>query len=128
MIDRQTLMALRGACRRIWHRHPYRIAALKRVEIREHVTNQDGSTGKKVQVFYPCGLCGVRTKTAASGKYQKCAVDHVIPVVPLDGREIDIQEFAERLFVQDPLMVLCETCHSEKTKQENAERRAHKKR
>lgn len=129
MIDPKTRNAIVGGMRRIWHRHPTRIAALKAAEIREYLPlNADGSPPKRPRVFYVCGECGARTKSQANAEYTQAAVDHIDPVKPLDGSTPTLDEVAERMFTTpDNLRVLCDPCHSRKTLLENQLRREAKK-
>jgi 5-methylcytosine-specific restriction endonuclease McrA len=128
MIDVKTRNAIRAAIRRMWHKHPFRINALKRVEVREFELNKDGTPSKKVKVYYPCAKCGAKTKQVGTPLYSKLAVDHVNPVIPVDDPDIDLISYCERLFIEDPLEVLCEPCHLQKSLTENALRREHKAR
>ncbi len=53
----------------------------------------------------------------------ECAVDHIISVVPLSGFST-WDEIIERMFCEkEGLQVLCNTCHSVKTKHEREERK-----
>ena len=63
---------------------------------------------------------------------KEISLDHIDPVVPIDGfkvrAEFDLHEFAERLLVDiSGWQVLCDTCHDEKTKAENLNRKSKKK-
>lgn len=54
-------------------------------------------------------------------------VDHIEPVVPVTGF-VSWDDVISRMFCgPDGLQVLCKSCHSIKTKAENAQRREHKK-
>ncbi len=123
-IDAKTRSALIGAWRRVWHRFPTRLQALKQAEVRETPVNKDGRPAKRDHVFYICAQCGTRAKLAASAGYPKAAVDHIDPVIPVDGSVPSFDEIAERMFTTpDRLQVLCEPCHRDKSNSENAERR-----
>lgn len=127
-IDAKTRSAIIGGMRRIWHRHPDRILALKTAEVRIFPTNNDGTPAKRAHVFRKCALCGCLAKDAESGDYTKAAVDHIDPVVPLDGTVPTLSEIADRMFTtQDNLQVLCGICHTAKTVAENQLRREAKK-
>jgi len=67
-----------------------------------------------------CEKCGSKTS--------KPEVDHVVPVAPLDGSELDFNAYIERLFC-DPsnLQCLCKDCHLEKTKEQRSIRAKAKK-
>jgi 5-methylcytosine-specific restriction endonuclease McrA len=59
-----------------------------------------------------------------------CAVDHVSPVIPINSsmEELSIDEVVNRIWCEkNNLQVLCEECHTVKTKAENKERRQLKK-
>lgn len=53
------------------------------------------------------------------------AVDHTIPVVPVDGR--DSWDGVIRRMMYGPCTVLCKGCHQLKSNQENWHRRQHRK-
>lgn len=58
----------------------------------------------------------------------KKQVDHRIPVVDRGGWDGSWDTYRDRIFVTaDKLDLLCKSCHSAKTKKENAERRKTKK-
>lgn len=62
---------------------------------------------------------------------KEVVLDHREPVVPLNGykngSDFDLNEYAERMFCEeDNFSVLCEICHNEKTKEENALRKDQK--
>jgi 5-methylcytosine-specific restriction endonuclease McrA len=68
--------------------------------------------------IYKCTLCS----TMVSSKEIK--VDHIEPVVPLDGF-ISWDNLIERLFCEESgLQAICKTCHDKKTKEENQKRRS----
>lgn len=55
-------------------------------------------------------------------------VDHISPVVPISGKKSWDQYFERLLNVSiEGVQVLCKSCHKEKSKSENALRKAHKK-
>jgi len=67
--------------------------------------------------LYQCELCNDLCK--------KPAVDHVNPVVPIGAATSDmpLDEYFARTFCSaDNLQVLCDSCHSVKTKEENKKR------
>ena len=68
---------------------------------------------------WKCQLCG---KHLVKGEYAR---DHSSPVIAISGF-VDWNTYIERL--QGPIQIICKKpCHSEKTKAENALRRAHAK-
>lgn len=128
MIDKKTRSAIIAGMRRVWAKHPFRIRALKRAEIREWLPlNQDGSRPKRPRVYYICAKCGCRAKTQETATHPKLAVDHVIPVIPVDRPDIGFDEIVARMFIEDPLELLCGPCHNAKSTAENAQRRENKK-
>jgi 5-methylcytosine-specific restriction endonuclease McrA len=128
-MDPKTRSAIIGALRRVWGRHPIRIAALKAAEIREWLPlNADGSKPKRPRVYYQCALCGGRAKSTANTEYEKVHVDHIESVIPLDGSTPSWDEIVARMFTTpDNLQAVCTKCHSEKTQAENKLRREAKK-
>lgn len=79
------------------------------------------------RVHYKCTSCGEFFKK------QEFVVDHIEPVIPLEGlpQQGDLPDFniyAERLFCpKENLQGLCKTCHDAKSKEENKQRRKFKK-
>lgn len=74
------------------------------------------ATGRKCQMFR-CSSC------RGSFPAKQVQVDHIMPIVPMDGHD-SWDKFIERLFCEDNgLQVLCGECHSKKTTIENAERK-----
>lgn len=127
-MDNKTRNAIIGALRRVWGRHPTRIEALKKGEIREFPINKDGSKAARAHVFYICDQCNTRCKQSKSPHYPKVHVDHIEPVIPISGLSLSFDEIIERMFTTlDNLQLLCEHCHYEKTQAENKERRENKK-
>lgn len=138
---------LRGALRRIWFRYPGRMEVLKAARVEIMVRKKDGS-GNKRQVWHKCSMCNAlgkaqltpknlaelkRAKKAGEPRPEniplRMAIDHIDPLVPLDGTPITWQEYVLRLFCgPEDLQVLCSVCHREKTRLENTERRANVKR
>lgn len=96
-----------GVLRKASYRYPERYAAKKAALI----------PGTKPQLFR-CNLC------QGSFTSEDSQVDHIQPVVGINGfSSWDV--YIDSLFVtRDRLQVLCRPCHKEKTKRENAERRA----
>jgi 5-methylcytosine-specific restriction endonuclease McrA len=65
---------------------------------------------------YFCQICGI------VGKKKEFQLDHIIPVVPLEGFD-SFDGVIDRLYCDpDGLQNLCIACHKEKTKGENQER------
>ena len=120
---------IRGAIKRVWHRHPTRLGVLNRARIEEVVYKKDGTLSKKTAVFFICERCGQKAKAQATKQYPQVHVDHIEPVVPIgvNINELSFDEFIVRLMCEaDNLQVLCSPCHDVKTKAENVERRKQK--
>ena len=127
-LDPKTRSAIIGALRRLWGRHPTRIAVLKASEVREWPTNKDGSVAKRPLVFRRCAECGGLAKDSMSPNYPKAQVDHVEPVIPLDGTLPSWDIIIDRMFTSpENLRVLCTPCHHIKTMAENTLRREARK-
>ena len=97
---------------------PPKYAALKAASVGKR---RNPASGRMANHF-KCAKCG-------EAKPQKeMAVDHIIPVIPVTGFD-SWNEVIKRLFVEvKDFQVLCKKpCHQEKTKEENAQRRANKK-
>ncbi len=80
-------------------------------------------TGRE-RIVCKCSHCGKRDFE------NKMKVDHIDPVVPVDGfndnlfLNINWSEYIERMFVEvDGYQVLCKECHDLKTKKETDERK-----
>lgn len=71
--------------------------------------------------IYKCKLC---SKVVSS---KDIKVDHIDPVIPINGFET-WDEVINRLFCEvEGYQAICKTCHDDKTKKENDQRRAIKK-
>lgn len=75
---------------------------------------------------WKCASCGGLFKS------KEICVDHIEPVVPLNGYEsgleFDLNEYVMRMFcAAECFQVLCGPCHDEKTKEENKLRKSSKK-
>jgi hypothetical protein len=56
------------------------------------------------------------------------AIDHKIPVMPVEGKKLDWNEYIKSVFCDTSnLQALCSSCHSKKTLGENKERRENRK-
>lgn len=101
-----------AALRRASYRWPGRYMAMKAAHVDRNA--------------YKCAECeGIFPK-------KEIRLDHIDPVVPVEGfkngESFDLHEFAERLLVEESgFQVLCDTCHSKKSLEENQERRKNKK-
>lgn len=110
---------IKGAIRRVFSRSELRRQALDSTRI-EHYDEER----PRVTKWSWCTDCGIIEPTYLM------EVDHVTPLVPLDGSLEDMtwDEVVNRTWC-DPvnLKPKCKDCHSIKTKGENAERRRLKK-
>jgi len=96
-----------GALRRLSYKTPMRRMAMDKARI---------ARGK-----YRCAKCD-----AINGP-KGIAVDHIDPVISVEGFKT-WDQFIERLFCEaKKLQILCKTCHNEKTKDENKRRRQNRK-
>ena|ERR1700686_166021 len=99
---------LMSAIGRVWMFYGPRLAVKRRCK------NPD-RTG-----WFKCEKCGI--------DIQKVEVDHIVPSVLPEEGFIGWDRYLAGKFVQEKdLMGLCHECHSAKSKQENAKRRAVKK-
>lgn len=81
---------------------------------------KDGSVALKPSVQYSCQAC---LKWFAS---KEISIDHIVPVIPVDGTFTDWNTFVERLCcAKDNLQRLCSTCHLAKSNHERALRKAY---
>lgn len=99
---------IKGALRRVFARSPMIHSVLADSV---HPTAKGPKGGKQ----YVCSNC----KQTYAGN--KVAVDHIVPVVPLDQtvQDLDYNEMVKRIFCsKNNLQVLCENCHKDKTKKE----------
>ncbi len=79
---------------------------------------------KRVKTWVRCNQCG---KPEAKSSVE---IDHIAPVVPLDRplEEMSWDELVSRVWCDvKGLQILCETCHTDKTRLEQKARRQFKK-
>ena len=77
--------------------------------------------GDRSRDKYECAMCGLLFRN------KEINLDHVNPVVPIEGTE-DLNELAVRMLCyEDGWQVLCKSCHKDKSNEENEQRRKHKK-
>ena len=70
---------------------------------------------------YKCQICS----SIVNNKEIK--IDHINPVIPIEGTN-SWDEIINRLFCEeDGYQAICKTCHDNKTRDENAKRKAFKK-
>ena len=79
------------------------------------------SNARIARGMYKCQLC-----SAVVG-HKEIKIDHINPVIPVEGFK-NWDEVVERLFCEeDGFQAICKTCHDEKTKKENDQRKAFRK-
>ena len=99
---------LKNALRRASYRHSARSEALRKARVARNT--------------YTCAACNKLFPN------KEVNVDHIDPVVPITGFTT-WDDYIARLFCgPEGLQVLCDQDHSTKSKQENAQRREHKRR
>lgn len=118
---------LKGAIRQAFRMSPqmWEVKERARVEL-SPALKKDGTPGKRPRIRYKCSICGELFES----KYVQ--TDHIIPVVPLHKKEVDMtyDEIARGIFCKkDNLQVVCSTpmsknggkpsCHKIKTDEEN---------
>lgn len=111
---------LKGAIRRVFSRSELRKAAIDLTRI-EHTD----PSRPRVRKWSRCPLCKLPTAT------YEMAVDHIQPIVPVTTsfEDMSLDTVVDRTWCElKGLQALCSPCHDSKTKQENAQRRANKKR
>ena len=80
--------------------------------------------GPKGGARYKCAACG------DSFGSREVQVDHVDPIVPIGtaSKDMSWDSIVERTFCsEDNLQVVCASCHKEKSKQENEQRKSYAK-
>ena len=97
-------------------------AILKENRVEKPRYKVDGALSKKPSVFYKCSDCKELVKST------EIQVDHIQPVIPLNGNlaEMTLNEYALRVF-KSKCQLLCTVCHKLKSKSENSQRRKFKK-
>ena len=114
--------AIRAALRRTFSRSPIvrEVLMAGRREMPKY--KKDGTLAAKPAVQYQCQICNEWVSST------KVSVDHVIPVIPMDGTFVDWNTFVERLFCdRSNLQRVCEGCHHTKTQYERQQRKLHLK-
>ena len=107
---------LKGALRRTFARSDLRNKALNNSIIANHTD----PSRPRVKTWVKCAECG---KPEAKSY---AVVDHITPVIPIDSsfEDMSLDAVVDRLWCElDLLQVLCDTCHTAKTKAENKQRR-----
>lgn len=108
---------IKGLLRKGTTRWPQKYEVLNAAKRGKQINQETG----RVAEHYQCAEC----HSVFPAKL--VVVDHISPVVPLTGF-VSWDDVISRMFCgADGLQVLCKSCHSVKTKAENAERRLNKK-
>ena len=144
-------MYMRGAIRKVYFLWPGRAEVINRARVELKVRKKDGKGDKKA-VWYKCEQCERLCKPSITKNQaallaawkRECKAnakaglpeperpdvpyriwcDHKEPVVGLDGSAPDWHTYIFRTFVgPDKMQALCDTCHSDITKEQNAVRR-----
>lgn len=90
------------------------IPVLRRASLRWTPRNEALKLARIERGLYKCASCGETFKP------KEIVVDHIDPVVPIEGDDYDWHTFITRLFVSaDKLQVLCTTCHDVKSMMED---------
>lgn len=127
--DKKLRNHLIGALKRVWHRHPTRRAILDQVRVEIIENKKDGTPRARPSVFYRCVLCHTLAKAQRSKLHPQIHIDHIDPVVPLEGYDaLSWGDYIYRLFTSpENLQAICSTCHDSKTSQERVQRVAQRK-
>lgn len=110
---------IKGAIRRVFSRSELRKAAIEASRIDHHDPERP-----RVKKWSLCPICKVKTPTYL----MEC--DHINPIIPvgLSLEEMSWDEVINNVWCDIiNLLAICKTCHHEKSKIENAERRRLKK-
>ena len=110
---------LKGALRRVFSRSELRQEVLKEASIRHSDPKRT-----RVKHWVRCAEC--KKPEARSN----VAVDHIDPVIPVTSsmEEMSLDEVANRIWCEKKnLQVLCDSCHTTKSRVESKQRRLNKK-
>ena len=112
---------IKGALRRVFARSPQVREILNKNKKIEPLYNKDGTLSKRYAVYHLCNICQKWVRG-------KMSVDHIDPVVSIDGKQYDWNTFIEKLFCgPENLQCTCKKCHAAKTAMERKIREANKK-
>ena len=104
------------------HHKPLIIKALRSLSIRWPARNEALKIARESRGNYKCAMCGEIYKK------KHMHVDHKDPVVDPAIGWVDYNTYIERLFCDvDGFQVLCKSCHSIKSEQEDSLRLFHKR-
>lgn len=116
--------------------HSFIKSTLRKASMRWGPVNRVKSKARVERGFYRCTQCNavvpatavVTLKNGKTKRVKNIAVDHIIPVVPVEGFD-SWDNVIDRLFCdEDGLQLLCRECHDEKCKEETHERKSHRTR
>lgn len=111
--------AVYSALRRAHRNSPEYHQALKNAKSDFYIPSKKGKPMRRVH--FQCIKCGSKNSR------KTVAVDHKEPVVEVTGKA-DFNTYISRLFCGiKGLQILCKVCHDAKSKEENRQRRIHKK-
>ncbi len=103
---------IKGAMRRAFARSELRNSVLEAA-----IVPHSDPKRPKVKKWVRCAVCSIPEAKSY------CAVDHIVPVVPLDTtfQDMSLDDAAERMWCdRSNLQAICPRCHKVKTKAENA--------
>ena len=105
---------IKGGLRTLSRKYPQRYEALKLAMVGRKL---DPATGK-LSNRYKCADC------SELFKLNGVEVDHIDPVVSIEGNAYDWNIYIKRLFCDaDGYQILCKECHAIKTKNERTQRK-----
>jgi hypothetical protein len=86
----------------------------------------DSKHGKKIRrVHYICAICDGRFEDRVGNR--EVQIDHLEPVINPETGFVDFNTYIDRLFCPtEGLQLLCKSCHSKKSKEENKLRKKKK--
>lgn len=111
---------IKGALRRVFSRSELRQKAINAALVKDYTD----PNRKRVTKWGRCTVC------KQMHPLYKMAIDHLVPVVPVDSslEQMTFDELVDRIWCDERnLQAICESCHSEKSKAETKERTANKR-
>ena len=90
------------------------IQILRRASLRWPARQEVLGASRVERGVYKCAMCG------SLNKKDNVCVDHIHPVIPINGTFTTFDDYIERLFCESSeLQVICNRCHDLKTKLED---------